>query len=549
MRKSLGETSTLAAEKLTGHVPLRCLSAAGRLRRRGAISRRLVVLLAFVGVALAAGWQFLAGDSFSAPTAAPLTAEVVVGRFVHEVVERGEIQSSSNVEVRCEVRSRSNFGTAILEIVPEGTYVQPGDFLVRLDDSALQTEVVQQQIDVNNSQASVIQATTALETAKLAKREYESGTFLQEREELQSKVFVAEEDLRRAEEYLRYSERLAAKGYVTPVQLEADRFAVEKARKELDVARTKLDVLNNFTRQKVLRQLDADIQTAEARLRAAEDSHQIEINKLELLKEQIARCMIQAPSAGQVVYANENSSRSGEVLIEEGRLVRERQVLIRLPDPRKMQVAAKINEARIDLVDPGLSVTVRVDALPGAVLSGKVRRVGEYPLPSSYYSSHVKEYLTEIDIHDPIEGMRPGMTAEVAIRVEQRNNVKQVPVQAVVERNGRHYCLLQGGGNQFEAREVQVGSTNNRFIVIEDGLEAGEQVVITPKQYLDTVSLPAASASGGQVASGAHDDEPVVEQARLQRQRRRVHVVNKVALGTADDNTAADRGTVSGAGL
>ena len=44
-----------------------------------------------------------------------------------------------------------------------------------------------------------------------------------------------------------------------------------------------------------------------------------------------------------MVYANRNGKYSEEVLIEEGRAVREKQVIARLPDPSKMRVVAKVN--------------------------------------------------------------------------------------------------------------------------------------------------------------------------------------------------------------
>ena len=47
-----------------------------------------------------------------------LTAEVTIGPFLNRVLEQGEVESSSSVEVRCEVRSRNSSGTNILEIVP-----------------------------------------------------------------------------------------------------------------------------------------------------------------------------------------------------------------------------------------------------------------------------------------------------------------------------------------------------------------------------------------------------------------------------------------------
>ena len=120
------------------------------------------------------------------------------GDFRLEITESGEIESSGNTEVRCEVKSNNTAGTAILRLVPEGTQVKPGDFLVELDSSALDKDRIQQQIVVNTSEAVLTEARSAYETAVLAKQEYMDGTFKQEKEVIESEIFVAEENLRRA---------------------------------------------------------------------------------------------------------------------------------------------------------------------------------------------------------------------------------------------------------------------------------------------------------------------------------------------------------------
>jgi HlyD family secretion protein len=464
-----------------------------RSRRSGAVRKKLLVLLAMFAVGGGAYWKF-ASTRLNAATEAPLLGKVVVGKFVHEIVERGDIQSSANVDVRSEVQLRSSSaaaaGVAILEIVPEGSFVEEGDFLVRLDDAQLQNELTLQTIACNTSQAIVTQAQTAVETAKLALREYESGTFKQEEEKLQSEIFVAQESHRRAQEYVRYSERLASKGYVTPIQLEADRFAVEKAAKELDVARTKLAVLHTFTKQKLMKSLEADVKTAEARLSSTLTIHSVEEARLDRIKTQIAKCVITAPKAGQVVYANDQMANGEPIVIEEGRLIRERQVIIRLPNPKQMQVLAKINESRIDLVRPGMTAIVKIDALPDVELRGRVKKVSEYPMQQAgSYLQHIKEYATEIEILNPPAGLRPGMTAQAAVIAEERDGAAQVPLQAVMERDGRYYCLVQTAAG-LEAKQVQVGPTNSKLVVIEAGLDGADQVVMTPKQFVDQVALP-----------------------------------------------------------
>ena len=209
--------------------------------KSGFISSKVLLGLASAGVVSFAWWMM--GDASNENLSIqPLIEEVTSSEFVLEITEPGEIESAENVEIRCEVRSRSSSGISILEIVPEGTLVKKGDFLVRLDDAALQKDLLQQRIAVHQSRASLVKARADRAAALLSMQEYLSGSFRQEEEQLESAEFVAKENLRRAEEYLAYSKRLAAKGYVSDAQLEADQFAVEKAGKELDLSKTKLEV-------------------------------------------------------------------------------------------------------------------------------------------------------------------------------------------------------------------------------------------------------------------------------------------------------------------
>lgn len=410
--------------------------------------------------------------------------------FVHDLTEQGTIESGNNVEVRCEVKSVGYLGTTILEIVPEGKMVEQGEILAKLDSSSLDSDCTKQQISVCMSEADLIKAKTTLDTALLTSKEFLEGTFKQQREVVESEVFVAEENLRRAQEYAQFSERLARKGYVTILQLEADRFAVEKSRKDLDSAKTKFKVLSGFTKEKTVTQLDADIKSAEAKLKAQQSSHKLESEKLALIEDQIQKCVIKAPCAGQVVYANViNAWGDKPVVIEAGATVRERQVLIHLPDRDQMQVKTRINESKIALVSHGLEVTMHLDALPEVELYGTVEKVEEYPAPTNRFTSSVKEYETTIRIHHSPPNLRPGLTAEAKIHVERFPGVINVPVQAILEHGDKHYCILRND-DAFQLREVKIGSTNDKCVVIRAGLAEGEQVVRNPSAYREKVELP-----------------------------------------------------------
>lgn len=421
------------------------------------------------------------------------TTPVKVGEFIEEIKGSGEVESSSNAIVRCEVRTYTT-GVAILQVVDEGTYVNKGDFLMRLDDSVLQLRRVVRQIDLNTSRAELAQAKADLESANLALEEYQSGTFLQQQMELRNSEFVAAEELRRAEEYLRHSEELAERGYVSTVQLEADRFAVEKAKKARDVSRMKLEVYRTYSREKMLNQLQAAIETATSRLTAAEQTHAVKLSRMEAIEEQIQKCTITAPTSGQVVYAK-NPVPEGEPLIEPGKLVREMQDLIRLPDPKRMQVTALVNESRIERIKAGMPVRINIDALPDLRLAGEVAKVGEFPMPqASAYAVYIKNYPATITIQDPPDSLRAGMTAEIAIRTKKQENAVMIPNHAVVQRTNRFFCLVpHPDENRIEFREIEIGGANDQNVLVETGLDPSERVVVGPEAYLDKAALPSAS--------------------------------------------------------
>jgi len=506
-------------------------SAAGRSRRRGISWLGSLVGLLLVAVIPLAAWKFWpSGDGNQLPFD-PVIRPVEQATFRYVVTEDGEIESSENTEVRCEVQARGT-GTIILELVPEGTYVHKGDLIAVLDSSALTDELTTQQITCNTSKAAVIQAKSTLRAAEIAKEEYLEGTFRQEEQTKLAAVAVMEEELSRAEDYLGYSELLAAKGYVTKLQLEADRFAVEKATMDLAAAQTDLEVLRKYTREKMATQLDADIESARANLESQEKSHELDLDQLRLIEDQIAKCKIYAPADGQVVYASKSDRRGdSDVIIEEGAPIRERQVIVRLPDPKRMQVKAEISEARIDRISAGMPAIIRVDALPNVELAGTVTKVDEYPVPGSWWGSAAKEYGTYIQINDPPAGkLRPGMTAEVRILVEHRDDALQVPVQAILEDTGRHFCFVRTATG-LEPRKVQIGSSNEKFVVINEGLEKGEPVVMNPRKFREVVDLPEPTA------------EELIADDRLKAQMPVTAVAANQNQTTGDDRTNAGEST------
>ncbi len=489
----------------------RSLNRTFRHRREGAAKHVVVIvtgLLVVVGAYTA--WQLMSGSGSATAATELMLHTVSKSAFDHVVLEQGDIESSSNNEVKCEVKGRGGSGTPILTVIAEGTLVKKGDVLCQLDSSALDQEAKSQRIVVSTAESTVISSEAAVNKAVIARQEYLEGTFLTERKLILSEIAVAQQTLRRTELSLQSAERLAAKGTLKPLQIEAEQYAVENAKNTLESAESRLKVLDELTRAKMLVQFDADIETTKAKLESDKSVLIEEKSKLEEIQTQIKACKIVAPADGQVVYSNKNGGRGGsEFIVEAGALVREQQTIFLLPDPTRMQVRAKINESRISLIQEGMPVKIRVNAIENELL-GRVIKVNKYAESGNWWGSNVKEYATFIQIQNPPATIRTGMTAEVRIFVEQIEDAIQIPVHAVYETKRHHFALVRGPSG-FETREIEIGATNDKFVTVTTGIKADEEVVLDPRNHVDKMVLPEITEENDRTAMVALSNEPFVK--------------------------------------
>jgi len=461
------------------------------MQRRGFIRATLLVsgLLCAGGGGIYVWQQSLgaASDRF----AGAVTVQVVESEFISSVNESGEIESSSNIEIKCRVKSQGREGTTILSVVPEGTVVKSGDFLCQLDDSLLRNQQVEQQIQVARDQAAVIQSQSDLATARGMLNEFEKGVAAQELAALKAELALAEEGAKRASEYLTHSQTLNRKGFITRTQLEADEFAVEKARQALDLAILKLDVYEKYTHQRTIEGFKLEIAKQEANLDAANYTLKLSQQRESEFEQQVDNCRITAPSTGTVIYANEVDRRGdASFVIEEGSNLRDGQPIFYLPDTSRMQVRATVNESKIGSVDPGQDVKISLDSAPGKVFEGKVRTVAAYPLPRRWFDAPI-EYEVIVALVNPGTDVRTGLRAKIEILTQIIPSVRQAPISAVIPHAEERFVFVRKKGT-IEARAIQTGSNNDRFVIIESGVEAGEEVLIDPESYRDQVEFPVA---------------------------------------------------------
>ncbi|HEX4146011.1 MAG TPA: HlyD family efflux transporter periplasmic adaptor subunit [Pirellulales bacterium] len=403
-----------------------------------------------------------------------LTRKVARGNLLVTITASGNIESSRNIDVKCEVAG----GSTILWIVPDGTQVNEGDELVRLDSALIAEQVDLQKIAYEKAQALKIEAEKTASAAKIAVQEYSEGTYLQAVQSAEVAITVAQENLRSAENSFQFAQKMARKGYVTSLERDARAFAVQRAKLDMVTAQLAKEVLEKFTKPKTEEDLISKRDTAEAKMRSEEAAFDLEESRLKRLQIQLEKCVIKAPQAGMVIYANEPGGQRGQqaVQIEEGAAVRERQSIIRLPDLARMQVKIPVHESKVDQLRVGMRANLKVQ---DREFQGTVASVANQPEPNPFLST-VKEYATIVKINGESSGLRPGMTAVVEILVAELNGVLTVPVEAIVEQGGHTYCWVLSGGSH-KRRQVVLGMSNNVEIEVKDGLVEGDVVILNPR--------------------------------------------------------------------
>ena len=449
------------------------------------------------------------------------------GPFEITVTERGTLDSMKNAVLSSKVEGT----TTIISIVPEGTTVNAGDLVCELDSSTLTDKETAQEILVVKARAMLEQATEDLaiqktqndsdsaasqlkyDLAKLDLEKFLNGDLVQQIEDLQAAVKLADETLSRTQESCKYIREMTQKGYKNQNDLESEELVLQRNELDKKSAETKLRAFKDFTQKRTLKELEANSQEfareiertdrkgkaalaqKDAEVESCRLTLEVEAKKLERLKDQIAACKIRATQDGQVVYANVKDGRSSDqIVIMEGASVRERQAIINLPDLDNMKVNARIHESRISQVQANQKVTVKVDAYPGEVFNGIVDAVASVPSSTGGFGRDFKEYEATVKIVDDSEKvnkLRPGLTASVEILVERRPDVLQVPVQAVVTVGNRQFIFV-AKDRHVKTLEIKVGKSNERMLEIptkvdgkdyDAGLHEGDEVVMNPRSH------------------------------------------------------------------
>lgn len=508
------------------------------------------------------------------------------GKVILTIVEKGNVEAVKNTEIICQVRSsgRGSSSTTIVEVKENGAWVEKGDVVMQLDDSALKDQFENQKIIVEEKKSLYTQALTDMEILKSQIRSdlrtaedrvrlaeldlemYDKGNLEQKRRDIEGRLTLARSEYFQWQEKVETSARLLRKKAINQTQYDSDLAKFDAAAIKLRQIEEEKRVLEEYERERnlvdyrtrlaqarenlnvVRSQVKGKMAQADALLRSRESALNIAENQLNNLLADINNCRITAPNKGRIVYFIEQTrfGANQQSPIAPGQPVQFGQKLMRIPDPDEMQVRVKIHESIVlrvvgdekrptgfgarltagmlaplpdwtgvvnavalpsvrslfdkheeEIVSYGLPAEIKVPAREKP-LAGRVSFVAPGESTIDFSQPDVKVYETLVVIEEKVEGLKPGMSAEVVILVdESADDVKRVPVQCVLEVNGHYFIYVKGADGKPERRWIEPGLNNNKFIEITDkkpehvkdgepwGVEDGEEVVQNPRELAE----------------------------------------------------------------
>ena len=172
---------------------------------------------------------------------------------------------------------------------------------------------------------------------------------------------------------------------------------------------------------------------------------------------------------------------------------------VTLVNPDSVRVDVSVDETDLSKLALGKTAQIAFDALPDASLTSKVVAIS----PNATVQQGVVTYLVSLQIDTRGVYLPAGMTANVNIVVDQRDNVLVVPNRAI-RTQGRNRVVEVMAEGKPETRPVTIGLSNDQVTEVSNGLQEGEQVVIpstttTPSRAPGLGGMPMGGFGGGPV--------------------------------------------------
>jgi HlyD family secretion protein len=259
----------------------------------------------------------------------------------------------------------------------------------------------------------------------------------------------------------------------------------------------------------------ADVDQAVANLHQAEANVKIKQGALDKAKADLDHCRITSPVDGEVISRNVDVGQTVAASLQAP-------VIFTIAnDLTKMQIDSNVAEADVGVVEVNQDVDFTVDAFPTRTFHGKVVQVRNAPITVQ----NVVTYDTVIGVSNPDLKLKPGMTANVSVKIAHRDDALQIknaalryrPADATPaatkpstsgtpgsprpggarERRGSERTVYVLLGSRPQPTQIKTGISDGVVTEVLEGLKEGDRVVTAELNAAASSSSPASNPFGG----------------------------------------------------
>lgn len=345
------------------------------------------------------------------------------------------------------IAARYPGSATLIELIPEGVSVAPGDVLARFDSSSAEAEWLKARHRLARARAALQAIVSAEIPLSIA--------------ELDAQLAEARGQWTSEQQLLEDTRELVARGLISQQELDQQdtrvRALAARVRRLEQQRRLTVEYLHPAREA----QARADVEAEEQQVATFEDW--------------VSRCTLRAPCRGTLLYqpvpfgSELRPARIGDTLFQN-------QPFLLLVDMTDLVVTADIPEADVRRVKVGGPATVRPVALPDHALRATVETLSSTAEARPGHPPWQKFLRLRARLEDPPGELRPGMTVTLDLLVYHQHSTLTLPRSVVLWRGGRPWCRVQTAQGQ-EDRLLRLGPGNEIAFEVLEGLRPGEWVL------------------------------------------------------------------------
>ncbi|HOX37146.1 MAG TPA: efflux RND transporter periplasmic adaptor subunit [Candidatus Brocadiia bacterium] len=416
--------------------------------------KKLIVVLLVFGILGVGAWQGYKWRKSKGPKVPPEEVRM-------EPVEKGKIRiivpGVGAIEPNLIVEVKSKASGEIIECpYEEGDVVKKGELLAQLDPSDEKRNMDRATTALREIEARLKQAECALQLETANQQHAVTAA--------KGRLALSEERFKNVELKLKRQQVLAQRsGVVSDEEIETAQNLYNIAKVEIELAKADAAFAESSAPQIEVRKSGIEaIKTEMERARVA----------IEETSERLADTKVGSPIDGIIV---QKFIQTGQIISSGVYNVGGGTMLMLMADVSRLFVLTEVDESDIGKVKMGLPAEITCDAFPDQIFKGEITRIA----PRGKVNSGVTIFPVRIELKgENINVLRPMMTSNVAIIIQEKDDVLKVPAEAVKRKKGKE------GEKETEETGVVVVSRDYAFnpvehwIPVKPGITDGEKTEI-----------------------------------------------------------------------